>query len=361
MRTSPLAPALLGKRLARSVYDRHGRVLLAAGTQVTEKHLDALSRQGIARVAIQDDLVPGLTPDDPVDEHTWIRARVALWEVFDAAARGETVGLDRLEAAVDDFIDALRRRRNPVFSLLADGSLDDGHLDHSLNVCLVSLVLGEARHYNHLDLHKLGLGAILHDVGKVALPPPNGPSQADPLRAHPEIGYEFLRARYDISILVAHVAFQHHEYLDGSGYPRGLRGSAIHEFGALAAVANACEHLLAGGRDPAGAVARLKAMAGRQLAADLVEEALRRIALYPVGTIVALGDGSIAVVTGQTHDAARPRLRVVADADHSLVDPRDVDLSQRPDLSIAAVLPDYPPRVRERAAVPGAGPQPPAG
>lgn len=358
MRVADLGPGILGRKLARTVHDLDGRVLLMNGVRIGERHLDALARRGIARVLVEDELAPGLAPADPIDDEMRLRLLRTVKEVADGASRGERVKLDRLDAAVGDLLHALRAGRGQVFSLLADRLLEDPQLEHGVNVCILALILGDARGLSPDDLHKLGMGAILHDVGKLTPFTLAGKENLAPsqlLRLHPEVGYEFLRGTFNLGVLSCHVAFQHHEFLDGSGYPRGLDGGRIHEFGRVAAVANTYENLVAGaaGRsyNPEKLFGRLRAMAGAQLDAGLVEAVLARVSPFTPGTVVALTGGAIGVVIGPSGDAARPRLRLLTDADGRLrVNPVDADLSLRPDLSIAAVLPDYPPEVLEQVA-----------
>lgn len=357
LRVTDLTPDILGRKLARTVYDLEGRVLLMNGIRIAEKHLDALARRGIARVFVEDALAPGLGPADPIDDEMRLRLLRTVKEAADGASRGERVKLDRLDAAVEDLINTLRAKRGQVFSLLADRLLEDPQLEHSINVCILALILGDARGLSHGDLHKLGMGAILHDVGKLTpftLADKESLSPSQLLRLHPEVGYEFLRGTFNLGVLSCHVAFQHHELLDGSGYPRGLDGGRIHEFGLVAAVANTYENLVAGaaGRsyNPERLFGRLKAMAGTQLDAGLVEEILTRVSPFAPGTLVTLTDGAVGVVAGPSGDAARPRVRVLTDRDQNLIAPVDVDLSLRPDLAVAAVLPEYPPRVLDQAA-----------
>lgn len=357
LRVAELTPEILGRKLARTVYDLDGRVLLMNGVRIAERHLDALARRGIARVLVEDELAPGLGPADPIDGEMRLRLLRTVKEAADGASRGERVKLDRLDAAVDDLLHALRAKRGQVFSLLADRLLEDPHLEHSVNVCILALILGDARGLSPDDLHKLGMGAILHDVGKLTPFTLAGKEDLSPsqlLRLHPEVGYDFLRGTFNLGVLSCHVAFQHHEFLDGSGYPRGLDGGRIHEFGLVAAVANTYENLVAGaaGRsyNPEKLFGRLKAMAGVQLDAGLVEAILARVSPFAPGTIVALTGGAVGVVTGPSGDAARPRVRLLTDRDRNLIAPVDVDLSARPDLAVAAVLPEYPPEVLEQAA-----------
>lgn len=91
--------------------------------------------------------------------------------------------------------------------------------------------------YNYQKLKALGVGAILHDIGKARISDeilnksgPLTPAEYQEIQKHPQIGYEILKKYDGISLLAAHIAWQHHEKYDGSGYPNGLKGTAIHGF-----------------------------------------------------------------------------------------------------------------------------------
>src|SRR5690606_1819289 len=95
------------------------------------------------------------------------------------------------------------------------------------------------------EVEALGVGALLHDIGKIFIPPSilNKPShltdeEFEIVKAHTEYGYDLLRKQHQFPMVVAHCAYQHHERIDGSGYPRGLKNYEIHKFGKIIGVAD---------------------------------------------------------------------------------------------------------------------------
>lgn len=133
-----------------------------------------------------------------------------------------------------------------LLNLLTDVcSYDQYIFTHSLNVTLYSLAIGMHLKLSTKNLETLGLGAILHDVGKMKVPAeilmkPGKLTEEEfeEIKKHSEEGFRILRNVQTIPLLVAHCAFQHHERLNGSGYPRGIKGNEIHEFGKIIAVAD---------------------------------------------------------------------------------------------------------------------------
>ncbi len=360
MRPAEVNSNLIGKKLAKTVFTADGRPLLTAGVTLTPAYLDALRRRGFTVVYVQNELLPDLEVDEALNSDTRVRATRIIKESMDRLAAGYEINVKAVSDAVNDILNDLTGNSDLVFSLSSLRSVDEYTFTHSVNVCAIALIAGQSLHYTRQDLHKLGVGALLHDIGKVQMgdivrkPGKLSPEEWERMKTHPTIGYELLRTNFEISLLSAHVAFQHHERMDGSGYPRGLAGGDIHEFGRIGAVADVYD-ALASDRpyrkrlDPATLAAELQGMAGDHLDPEIVRKLLARMALYPTGSIVLLATRQVAVVVRQTMgDPAHPVVRVVTDSDYNLVEPFDVSLAEREDLTVHMILPDYPVRVQEQ-------------
>ncbi len=171
-------------------------------------------------------------------------------------------------------------------------------------------------------LRKLGVGLLVHDVGKLAVPPEilNKPGrltdeEMDVMRTHPEAGVELLRAA-DLSPLTLSVIRDHHERPDGSGYPSGLKGNAIHEFARFAAVADVYDavtskRVYSGAVQPHVGVNIIREGAGTQFCTTVVRHFRAVVMPYPVGHDVVLPDGRTGVVAAvDPLDPERPTVRV---------------------------------------------------
>ena len=171
-------------------------------------------------------------------------------------------------------------------------------------------------------MRKLGVGLLVHDVGKLAVPPEvlNKPARLTDeemavMRTHPEAGVELLRAA-DLSPLTISVIRDHHERPDGTGYPHGLKGAAIHEFARFAAVADVYDAVTSK-RDYSGAVQPhvgvgiVRRGAGTQFCSEVVRHFRAVVMPYPVGHEVTLPDGRRGVVAAvDPLDPDRPTVRV---------------------------------------------------
>jgi putative nucleotidyltransferase with HDIG domain len=354
----PLDDKAVGRRLGRSVRDAGGRVLLSAGTLLTPAYVESLRQRGYRAAYVVNELAPDVAPDESVREEAIARARRQVQAVMQRYARGRALEFKPLRDVVDSLIAELRGHSDLACSVLTLRSVDEYTFTHSVNVCVYSLIMGVALGYDRHDLLRLGVGALLHDIGKVnyadiiSLPRRLTPEEFERIKAHTTDGYEILRHHQDIDIRSAHVAYQHHERLDGSGYPRGLRDESIIDYARIAAIADVYDAMTAdrphrGALPPHEAMAQVCAMAGEKLDPYLVRRFTERIAVFPTGSIVMLELGEIAVVVGQTgRGPAWPRVRVVTDRDQRLVEPREVEVGDA--ARIRSVLADYPSRVRQQ-------------
>ncbi len=366
MRIAALSPHLVGKRLARTIRDAEGKVLLAAGMALTPAYIQSLQKRGFRWVYIENELAPDIVVTETVNEETYQKAL----QVARSALETRTLspgGLAEAKKVVKKIISELNGNSDLCCTMSVVRSVDEYTFHHSVNVCIFSLLIGSALHYSQDDLHRLGVGALLHDLGKIYMPElvrkPDSltPGEWERMKEHPTLGFESLRRHFDLSLLSAHVAYQHHERLDGSGYPRGLKGGEIHEFGLISAVADVYDAMNADRpyrprHDPQETAEELQRQAGKTLHPEMVKKLLERVSLYPTASIVLLSSGEVGVVVGQTDDPARPRVRIVADADYQLVEPREVDLRENPHLAVKKLLDDYPEKVRMQLKPVGTAP-----
>lgn len=354
----------MGKKLAKSIIpaSRHRRPLLTAGTTLTPRSIEALRRRGYSTVMVENELIPGLEIPDVLCDET--RAQ-ALQVLSDTAARvhldGE-VGARPVKKAVEAILAELTGDLDLAFSLTAIRSVDEYTFQHSLDVCVYSVILGRHRGYSQDHLIRLGIGALLHDIGKVRmgeLITKRGSlteTEWVRIKEHPRIGYDLLRSNFEISLLSAHVAFQHHERWDGTGYPRGLKRNEIHEFGLIAAVADVWSALTMdrpyrAAMDPVEAAETITGMAGTALDPDLTRALLSRVARYPTGSIVLLEDMRVGVVTAQESGRPeRPVVTIAADGKGKLIEPEEIRLVNHSAVMIRRILPDWPVAIREKIA-----------
>lgn len=341
-----------GMQLARSIYLDNGSVLLGSGVKLTQRMIDRLIMMNVSTIYIQDAITSDIVVEDIVSEETRRETMSVIFDIF------KTVQTDRLKwrhtftspqygrkfsRVINAVIDELKENRS-VMNVLCSACASDLYIfSHSFNVALYSLAIAMNKGYAEKELGEIGMGAILHDVGKMAIPIEilNKPGKLtdeeyDLIKSHAVIGFEILRKQEGIPLLVAHCAFQHHERLNGSGYPRGLSKDEIHPYAQIIAVSDVFDALTTkrayrSPMLPHEAMEMLYTGSGELYSADIVSELRETIALYPVGLEVKLSTGESGVVAKYNHGyPSRPVVRVLHnEAGERLASPYEVDLSRQ--------------------------------
>jgi HD-GYP domain-containing protein (c-di-GMP phosphodiesterase class II) len=217
------------------------------------------------------------------------------------------------------------------------------------------IVFGRFLQLEREELELLGLLGLLQDVGKTKLPPglldkkeALTPEENDLVRRHVEYSAEILRATPGLPERLSELAMLHHERQDGSGYPCGLKAEAIGLHGSMAAIADTFGALTAPRPyaeplSPSGALSYLYKERGTGFHAELVEQFIQCVGVFPVGSVVELNSGEVGIVITQNLvRRLKPRVMVVLDAAGNPMHPHKIlDLDKNPKVS-----PEEPYRIR---------------
>jgi HD-GYP domain-containing protein (c-di-GMP phosphodiesterase class II) len=232
--------------------------------------------------------------------------------------------------------------RDPPAMVLLASIKDKDHYtaQHSLNVAILSMVLGHHLGLPDRTLTELGTAGLLHDVGKVLIPveilkKPGRLTSAEfsIVRMHPAHGKEILEACGEIGRTVLEVAYTHHERLDGSGYPRGMKESEMGLLTRIVAITDTYEavtsdRVYAQAKTSIEAFKLLQSASGNHYDGQLVSELIGAVGLFPPGSTVQLNNGKYAVVvrTNPRYEF-RPTVLVLKDAKCRPIKPRYIDLA----------------------------------
>jgi HD-GYP domain-containing protein (c-di-GMP phosphodiesterase class II) len=257
----------------------------------------------------------------------------------------------KLNQIVRNIMGELKRNKE-LMTLLADVyTYDDYIFTHSFNVTLYTLAIGLELNINDKNLEILGLGAILHDVGKMLVPlkvlrKPGKLTEKEfeQIQKHADYGFHLIKNVHTVSLLVANCAYQHHERLDGSGYPRGIKGDEIHYFGKIIAVADVFDAVTSNrvyrkAMLPHQGLEVLYAGVGKKFDNTIIEAFRRAVAIYPNGLSVELNDGRKGVVSSQNEGIGdRPMIRILEEDGEQIKEPYEVDLNKNLHLLIMKCL-----------------------
>jgi HD-GYP domain-containing protein (c-di-GMP phosphodiesterase class II) len=320
--------------------------LLRAGVKLSARYRTLLPKAGVGSVWIEDSLGEGIVVADPLRPETRARMHRATGEALFAAGRalregaGMPVGVLRsLTDVAEGMVADLLACPDAAVALDDLSAFDSYTHRHSVQVTVIGLLLarriweregwldfrGNVRRDRIEDrLRKLGLGLLVHDIGKLAVPPDvlNKPGRLTDdeltvMRRHPADGVELLRPA-DISPLAVSIVRDHHERLDGCGYPTGIDGTKLQEFPRIAAVADVydavtSERVYKAAAPPHVGVRVIVEGAGTQFCPDVVRHFRTVVFPYPVGHEITLPDGRVGVVASvDPSDPDRPLVRVAA-------------------------------------------------
>jgi HD-GYP domain-containing protein (c-di-GMP phosphodiesterase class II) len=346
-------------RLGKKIYSEEGKVLLTEKAELTQPIIDRLRRYGILYLYIVDPQTDDIVVNDPISDETRQRVmseiryhfrRIMMESVPRKSVRQPFFG-KAFKEVLGMIIDDVSQNPNAMI-MLTDLSITDLYLyRHSLNVCIYATVLGIASGYSTSDLAALGLGGLLHDIGKTKIPiellnkpGPLRDSEIAVMKTHTDIGFKLLKDEPNIPLSSAHCALQHHERLDGSGYPRGIRGGEIHEFAKWIALIDAYDAMTSyrcyrPGLLPHQAIDVLSAEAGKLFDERMLDLFRKKVAIYPIGITVELSTGESGVVVDLNSNCPeRPVVRILQDADGREVRvPYEIDLSNHLSVTIAKV------------------------
>jgi HD-GYP domain-containing protein (c-di-GMP phosphodiesterase class II) len=341
-----------GSVLARPVINSLGRVLLRAGIRLTASYIDRLKSMGYDVLFIEDDRL------EDVEVHVTIsgQTREAAYKTIQNISKyieSDSEGflpVVRVRTAIQEMINDLLSSTDILGNLTDIQGYDDYTFHHSINTTIIALVLGIASGYSEQKLIEFGMGVLMHDIGKIKIPEcilnkktPLSDDEFMEIKRHTTNGFDILRKNNDFSLLSAHIAFQHQEKWDGSGYPRGLKGLEIHEYGRLAAVADVYEALTSRrvyrkAIEPNEAYEYIVAQSNSHFDPKILEIFKKHIAVYPSGSGILLSNGQRGNVVKQNSAFPnRPYVRVFYQGENELPDPIDYNLADCPSLMIVTV------------------------
>lgn len=272
--------------------------------------------------------------------------------VWDSALAEGRPDVRAAAASIENLAEAVTQNRTALVALAAMKNYDNYTFTHMVNVSILTMAQARALGIEGRLLREFGLAALMHDIGKVRTPKEilNKPSKLDDrefaiMKRHTIDGAAILRQTPEMPALAPVVAFEHHLRLDGQGYPDGVRRAALNLATMLCSIADVYDAMRSQRQyQQAFPTDRILAVLARndglQFDQHLVRRFVQLMGIYPPGTIVALSDGRIAIVTAvHAPSPERPRVRVVFDADGSAATPgNDIELWDARDLEVASVV-----------------------
>ena len=290
-----------------------------------------------------EDPVP-LSEELKTSRKIYAKTQKVIKNIFHKAENGEKIDWTSVLETTDNMTKSVLRNKDAFSNLIMIQHHDNYTFYHSMNVCCLCLTMGRYLSLPEVDLATLGVGALLHDIGKVRIPKEiiNKPGKLTDqeysvIKNHPKWSLEILSEYSACSPLnwdSINLTYEHHERFDGSGYPLGIKGDRINQFALIAAIADVFDAITTDRpyRKALSPFTALKIMFeanGKDFSPEYLSKFTHCMGIYPVSSVIELDNGEIGVVTEINHQAfGRPKMVVVSDLDHGkLKKPKPVDLS----------------------------------
>jgi len=331
----------------------------AAGLDVsdalTKEEVDSEIHEQIVRVAH----AAKPTPPAPLQEEIVVARQVhseanqVVHSIMTDIRLGKQIEVEKVEPVVERVTESIFRNKDALTSLSRIKQKDNYTFQHSVSVCALLVSFTHAMDYERDVIMEAGLGGLLHDIGKMKVPDAvlNKPGALTPaeftvMQSHAALGRDLLKQTTGVPQTAILVASQHHERFDGTGYPDKLKEDGISLFGQMAAIVDVYDALTSNriyhkGMEPTAALKKLFEWSKFHFNEELVQHFIRVIGIYPVGSLVSLESGQLAVVVQQGEkNLLQPLVRVIFDLEKGFITPRDLNLANSQDRIVYHELPD---------------------
>jgi HD-GYP domain-containing protein (c-di-GMP phosphodiesterase class II) len=363
-----------------------GDTLLEAGTELTETEIRSLKSRDIyslnvdpasykeakreheangggAVVEFSEEELESLAEDVLEDESEerrkeeeerqefYDKLRSFTASMFDQIERKDSIDVGEIRSMVSTLMSRMSRSPQETIQLTRIRDDELYLYSHTINVTILSVYLARQLDFDSHEIEELGIGAMLHDAGMTKVPDPvlNKEGQLTDkeyrvIQQHPRFKEEMLKDAEGLSYFARSVVLQHHERMDGSGYPHGIDGSEISRFARLVAVTDSYDAMVSprvySRRKTAyEAMQEIVRQAGQSYDKKMARYFYQNMAVYPIGTVVELSNGAVGVVQGATDAPMRPRVKIILDESGEKQEPAPImNLMEKRSIMIDEVL-----------------------
>lgn len=321
MRYLPTSKLIPGMALGQDIYDGAGRLLLAKHLLLNAEYISHLEFLGFPGVYIDDDFTRGIEIQEVLSPQIRSAALGMVHELFTFTADGAEPSVEeiRIQKTVENVVECIVRNGDVMCNLIDIKNYDDYIYYHSIQVGVLSIIVGLRYGLQQEELCKLATAAFLHDIGKSFIDLEE--QDIEVYKSHPKLGAEYLRSAYHFSSDVYAGILEHHECYNGEGYPLNKAGNGIHLYARIIKLTDSYDAMASRrkGREmltPSEVLEHLMALAGIEYDPNLVNILTRKVAAYPVGCEVELSNGQHAVVAQNFEDfPLRPLVKIIETGD----------------------------------------------
>ena len=342
----------------KDIYLDNDFIAISKYIEIKDEDINRLKKWDIAEVFIKDLESEGATHNSVQDFDKFLREYKVFKNIYLNIIKqtknnlgnfrhNNLVNMKELNEIIDGLLDIMNRNLNSFIALLSIFNFDkeDFYYVRSLNVAIISLIIGKGMKMSDAILKKLGLGAILYDIGLVKVPEKilnkqykHTPEEYAEIKKHTVYGYKLMKSNFRFEEEMAAIALEHHEYYNGKGYPREISKNEIHLYAKIVTIAHEAEKVMKNNRilPDEKSLNVDKKNVEKKLLFDSVKLIMQGantkydptiskifvgiFSVYPVGSVVVLKDNRKAFVFA-TNGAfpIRPIIKIVSDENGKLI------------------------------------------
>jgi HD-GYP domain-containing protein (c-di-GMP phosphodiesterase class II) len=359
MRRIPIDQLQKGDIIGQPLYDDQGRILLKAGIVLTDRLKEKIIAMDLKSIYIADSFEDVGSLTDIISPSIRQDAISAVKNIYDAFVSDESrrnkVSAQRknfqenehiikLNDTVEAILTEVFSNKSALIEMVDIKKADNYLYGHAVNTAVLSLLIGLEMHLNERDLKRVVIACLLMNIGNKLLDEklldkagPLSFEEIKVMQSHVLLGFEFIRENSDVPIHIRNLILQHHERINGTGYPHGLRGDSIDKLARIIAIADTYDALTSDrphrpAYPPSEALEKIMSDAGILFDFEIVNLFAKRVIAFPNGTFVKLSNGDLAEVIASNKDI--PLRPVVEILKHSSKNENYMTLDLKRELSV---------------------------
>lgn len=339
-----------GMYAAQNIYSKGGTLLFARGSSLEKRHIPILHNMGVETIEVSlEPILDVFLPDNSPGKNDQRGSERGLAKFFNTSGSRENEIIYTLlkeEAnllirnslltyinssikkstcdAIENVMTELINRPQILDYLVEVKFIDGFTFRHSINVAVLSLITASIIEIGKEDMYKIAIGALLHDIGKKKIPyrillseGNLSPEEKQIIEQHSTQGYEYLIRQQSIPEEVALIALQHHERIDGTGYPFKIKDKDIHLYSQIVGISDVFEAMTSDrnyrkGYNSIEVFEFLMAVPGSLFSEEVVKALLGSVPVYKIGSVVELSSGECGMVIQSNFSfPTRPTIRIM--------------------------------------------------
>lgn len=337
--------------LAKDIIDGNGEVLLRAGVKICSDLASRLMRYGFFMIYVEDERFSEISKFKDLTELKRVTLEM-MPNLFNDLLEGDKGATKESIKMIEELVEDIVNENSINVNLYEVKSYDNYTYIHCVDTSIMSIYLGNCLKLDPCQVKELGLSAIFHDIGKIKIPneiinkkEALTEEEFKIIKNHPLYGKEILDKNGMFSEKIMNGVLHHHERIDGKGYPQGLNGNSISDYGKIITVSDVFTAVSANRSyrerfNPKEAYELILSGVGTIFDRGVIEKFKENFAIYPLGCCVKLSNGIEGYVIKQNKNLPdRPIIRVVYDSDtREPIEFYDVDLMKKLSWTIETIM-----------------------